>query len=385
MLRNIVGDDAFFKSLNKYLTNNKFKTGEAAQLRLAFEEVTGRDLNWFWNQWYYGSGHPKLKISYNYDSTGYSGVIINQTQKSGKAFVLPMAVDIYINGNKTRNQITTTSLNDTFYFKTSQKPEWISVDADKILLAEKTDNKSEENYQAQWKYGKNYLDRKEALDYFAKNNISTLKEGLNDKFFKLRISTIQKLSSSSLKSDEGVLTSVEEIAKNDKNRKAKAAAINFLVKNGDKKYIPIFQTAINDSSYAVAGAAFKGLVAQDAEASYELAKKYSTDAKGVLGDEVIKILISKGKEEDFEYIARAFADAPLTQEKLQLSDKFAEFLVKLNDINNIKKGIDYMLELRNQIPANFRSFTDAGFKKNFDKISKAKGKEVEDYVSERFK
>jgi len=385
MLRNIVGDDAFFKSLNNYLTANKFKTGEAAQLRLAFEEVTGKDLNWYWSQWYYGSGHPKLKISYNYDSTGYSGVFINQTQKSGKAFVLPMAVDIYINGNKTRYQVKTSSLNDTFYFKTSQKPEWISVDADKILLAEKTDNKSEENYQAQWKFGKHYLDRKEALDYFAKNNISTLKEGLNDKFFKLRINTIQKLSSSTLKSEENVLTSIETIAKNDKNRKAKAAAINFLVKTGDKKYIPIFDNAINDSSYAVAGAAFKGLAAQDAEASYELAKKYSNDARGSLGEEIIKILISKGKEEDFEYIARAFADAPLTQEKFQMSDRFAEFLVKLNDINKIKRGIDYMLELRNQIPANFRSFTDAGFKKNFDKISKAKGKEVEDYINEQFK
>ncbi|MEN9964344.1 MAG: hypothetical protein RL582_1439 [Bacteroidota bacterium] len=51
MLRNIVGDEAFFKSLTVYLNTNKYKTGEAAQLRLAFEEVTGRDLNWFWNQW----------------------------------------------------------------------------------------------------------------------------------------------------------------------------------------------------------------------------------------------------------------------------------------------------------------------------------------------
>jgi len=47
MLRNYVGDDAFFKALNLYLTNNKFKNGEAHQLRLAFEEVTGQDLNWF--------------------------------------------------------------------------------------------------------------------------------------------------------------------------------------------------------------------------------------------------------------------------------------------------------------------------------------------------
>ena len=39
MLRNYVGDEAFFKSLNVYLTENKFKTGEVHNLRLAFEQV----------------------------------------------------------------------------------------------------------------------------------------------------------------------------------------------------------------------------------------------------------------------------------------------------------------------------------------------------------
>ena len=63
----MLGDSAFFKSLNIYLTTNKFKSAEAQHLRLAFEEVTGKDLNWFWNQWYYGSGHPKLDINYIYD------------------------------------------------------------------------------------------------------------------------------------------------------------------------------------------------------------------------------------------------------------------------------------------------------------------------------
>jgi aminopeptidase N len=42
MLRNYVGDSAFFKSLNLYLTTNKFKSAEAHNLRLAFEEVTVR-------------------------------------------------------------------------------------------------------------------------------------------------------------------------------------------------------------------------------------------------------------------------------------------------------------------------------------------------------
>jgi len=50
MLRHFVGDSAFFKALNLYLTTNKFKSAEAHQLRLAFEEVSGRDLNWYFKQ-----------------------------------------------------------------------------------------------------------------------------------------------------------------------------------------------------------------------------------------------------------------------------------------------------------------------------------------------
>ena len=81
MLRYCVGDSAFFKSLNLYLKTRKFNSAEAQDLRLAFEEVTGQDLNWFWNQWYYGSGHPKLDINYDYAADGKTAkVFIKQTQ-----------------------------------------------------------------------------------------------------------------------------------------------------------------------------------------------------------------------------------------------------------------------------------------------------------------
>jgi aminopeptidase N len=61
-LRNIVGDAAFFKSIELYLKTNQFKAVEIHQLRLAFEEVTGKDMNWFFNQWFLNAGHPKLKL-----------------------------------------------------------------------------------------------------------------------------------------------------------------------------------------------------------------------------------------------------------------------------------------------------------------------------------
>ena len=385
MLRNYVGDDAFFKSLNNYLTTNKFKTGEAAQLRLAFEETTGKDLNWFWNQWYYGSGHPKLKITYNYDVPGQATVTIEQTQKSGKVFKLPMAIDVYAGNDRKRYDVWVNNKIDSFSFPVSGKVELINVDAEKILLCEKNDNKTEENYIAQWKNARNYMDRKEALDYFAKKTMPELARGLQDKFHKLRISTIQKLASSPYKTDKVVLEQIEEIARKDRYSLVRAAAIAFLAKNGDAKYKPLFEMAVNDSSYSVAGEALKGLSKLDAANAYSLAKKYSADAKGTLGEVVNKIIIDNGTEADFDFIATRYEEAPLSQEKLEMTDQFADYLVKLNDNTKIKKGIDQIMGFLNKIPSQYRSYVNAAFEGYFNKISKAKGGEIEAYIKSVFK
>jgi aminopeptidase N len=386
MLRNVVGDSAFFKSLNNYLTTNKFKAGEAGQLRLAFEEVTGNDMNWFWNQWYYGSGHPKLKIDYTYDDAAKRAMVtVEQTQKSGKIFELPIAVDVYTGTDRKRYNVVLNNKIDTLYFPYSTKPDLINVDADKVLLAEKTDNKTEANYIAQWKNAKNYMDRKEAIDFFAKKSMPELAKGLNDKFSGLKILTIQKLAASPYKTDAVVLEEVERLAKSDNNKKVKAAAINFLVKNGNAKYLPVFQAAVNDSSYSVSGAALKGLVALDPANAYTLAKKFSNDAKGTLGNVVTDVIMTNGTEADFDIISKAYNDGPLSFEKIQMTSKYADYLAKLNDNANVKKGIDNILAFRNLIPAQFRENVDPQFTAAFAKITKAKGAEIGDYIKANFK
>lgn len=386
MLRNFVGDSAFFKSLNNYLVTNKYKTGEAAQLRLAFEEVTGMDLNWFWNQWYYGSGHPKLKIDYKYDDlTRKSYVIVEQTQKSGKIFQLPIAVDVYDSTVK-RYQVWLKNKIDTliFDYKYNARPALVNVDADKILLAEKTDNKSEENMIAQWKYGKLFLDRKEAIDFFAKKNMPEIAKGLYDHYYGIRQLTIQKIATTPYKDDAVVLSTIEDIARKDPDKKTKAAAIRYLAKTGNTKYEPIFKANITDSSYSVAGAALEGLVALDKTNAYNLAKMYGKNAKGALGDAVNDILISAGTEADFELIANTYKNAPLSDKKVFMTEKFATYLAKLNDIEKIKTGIDYIIKFRNAIPAQFRGFVDPTFKKALDNIAKEKGTEVENYIKKVF-
>ena len=385
MLRNYVGDDAFFKSLNNYLTTNKFKAGEAGLLRLAFEEVTGKDMNWYWNQWYYGSGHPIVKIDYNYETPGKAMVIIEQTQKTDKVFRLPIAIDLYTGAAKKRYNVWVENKIDTFSFNYSQKPDLINVDADKVMLWVKTDNKTADNYVHQSKYAPQYLDRKEALDYFAKKGMPELANGLTDKFAPLRRSTIVKLEKSKIAEDAKVMETMEKIANTDADRRTKAAAIGYLAKTSNAKYKSLYEKNINDSSYSVAGAALEGLVGLEPARSYELAKKYSKDAKGDLGDVVNDIIIKDGTEADFDFIAKRFDEMPLSQEKLQAVGTFASYLEKVQNIANVKKGIDAIIKFRNAVPEQFRGFVDPMITGALSKIGKAKGKEIEDYISNGIK
>lgn len=387
MLRNFVGDEAFFKSLNLYLTTHKFKSAEAHNLRLAFEEVTGKDLNWFFNQWYFGSGHPKLKISYEYnDTTGKALVIVEQTQKSDKIFRLPVAVDVYTGANKVRHQVWLENRTDTLQFDYKTRPDLINVDADKVILCEKTDNKTAENFIHQYSYAPNYLDRREALDYFSKKSMPELLKGLNDRYYGLRAFTVNRISSNSkLSKDATSVAAVEKLVSTESNKKVLAAGLTYLGKTKDAKYSTLFNKYASDSSYSVAGAALEGLTNLEPEKAYELARKFAGDAKGALGRVVNKTIISKGTEADFDIIASSYKNMPPSQDKLGSSEQFGTYLEKVNDVTKLKKGIDYIISFRNMIPEAYRNFTDPTFKKVFDKLSKSKGKEIEEYIQSVFK
>lgn len=386
MLRNYVGDDAFYKSLNHYLNARKFKTGEAAQLRLSFEEITGQDLNWFFNQWYYGSGHPKIKIDYAFDdAAGMVKVIIEQTQKTDKVFKLPVAIDIYQGATKQRHKVWIENKSDTFSFAYSKRPDLVNVDADKVLLCEKTDNKTAEQFVHQMKHAPLYLDRREALEFFNKKGMQELSLGLQDKYPGLRRMAIDRLGKSKFAKEAAVVESIENIARTDKDRKTKAAALRFLAKTGDAKYESLYRQFISDSSYSVAGASLEGLEKLAPESAYELAKKYSSDAKGPLGEAVNRIIIGKGLESDFDFIAGRFDEEPLSQEKLTSVNQFGNYLAKINDLAKVKKGIDAILKFRNAIPEQYREYTDPMFKTSLDKLGKAKGSEIATYIEQQFK
>jgi len=365
MLRNYVGDSAFFKSLNLYLTTNKFKSAEAQNLRLAFEDVTGQDLNWYWNQWYYGSGHPKLTIDYVYDDNAKTvKVIINQTQETGKVFRLPIAIDVYNGAKKERHKAWVEDKTDTFTFNYTSRPDLVNVDGDKILLCEKKDNKTLDNFIHQYKYAGLYVDRREAIAFAAKNQddpkaVDLLKTALKDRYYRLRDFALQRLD---LKNDAIKKTFeplIADLAANDRDRRVKATAVQLLGTYHAPAYKSLFIRAASDSSYTVAGNALTALSEVDSATALDLAKKFiKQPAKGTLMAAISAVLIRSGDESSFDVISDNFDKMQVGQEKFMFIKPYAELIAKVKNTDQVKRGVDLIVKFREAIPQAYHTQTD---------------------------
>ncbi|MGF7231542.1 M1 family aminopeptidase [Arachidicoccus sp.] len=355
MLRHYVGDAAFFKSLNLYLNENKFGTGEAQQLRLAFEKITGRDLNWFWNQWYYGAGNPNLDITYAYDDTAKtSTVTIEQTQKGEQIFKLPIDIDIYHGTDKIRHSVWMTQQKQSYTFNVGEKPDLINVDGDKILLASKDDHKTLAEFINQYKLAGNYVDRKEAIDFAAQNVKEPgakdfLMKALNDKFHGLRSDVLQE-------TDPQVYTNADfdkiaEMAKTDPDRIVRSQAIDVLSYTKDVKYEPIYLAGVKDSSYSVAGSSLLALSEMDKDTAMALLPTLEKDALGRLKYAVEKLSIPFKTDADFDQIYGDFTELPFGQEKVSQALDLTTFLGNLHDREHFEKMTDALIVVRDKAGA----------------------------------
>lgn len=277
MLRGYVGDEAFFKSLQLYLTKLAYKSAEIHDLRLAFEEVTGEDLNWFFNQWFLNKGYPSLEITYEYkpkEKIQEITIVQNHEASFGPLFTLPIDVDIYHQGSSKRHRIWVTQAQQTFQFKDiTSKPDWISIDADKILLCKKFDNKTTKEFVLQFKEGKNIIDKIEALEYFATLEKNKLNKDIYSCIWEALNSSIPYLRKEALKLisllPETYLTEIKDIIKKiilyDKDTDVRIEAINvsdlYLSKDD---LISTLQDLTNDKSWEVVNASLLKLVKHDA-------------------------------------------------------------------------------------------------------------------------
>jgi aminopeptidase N len=343
MLRNYLGYEVFYKGLGIYLKTNAYKAGEAQQLRLALEEASGRDLNWFFNQWYYSHGNPTLKISYNWDEAAKKETIYLQQTQDGNGFILPMAIDIYAGGKKTRHNIWMNDKADTLTFASAVKPDLVNVDGDKVLLAEKRDSKTLDEYVFQYFNATLYLDRFEAIDKATPEQGSegarkVMLAALKDKYYGLRIKAIKGLNMTNDDVRNAAQPILLSLVQTDENTLVRAAAISTLGKLKAPGMMNTFKEALKNESYAVQGAALAAIALQESSQALTLAKGFEKDNKNALTLAMIHVYATAGGDAEWPFVYQQFKDATI-QNKFAMVREFAGMTAKVTKPEYAQQGI----------------------------------------------
>jgi aminopeptidase N len=316
MLRNYVGDEAFFASLKLYLNTKKFNSAEIADLRLAFESVTGEDLNWFFDQWFMASGHPELSVNSYYNDTTKQVVLKimqNQNFSFAPLYKLPIKVKVYGQNGIEKHQITLSKQEENFYFDSKSKPNLVEFDADHILLAVINEVKSNEEWIYQYKNCSSYVAKYQAInklkDAKGKQVYDCLLNATYDKFYAIRHQAAEALSENfSKENTQQLKQTFLTLAQKDEKSYVRADAFKFWFKlaKGDDNVKDILTKATNDKSYLVQSTALNLLFKADQDLGFEMAKKFENDSNQFMVNEIGKIYTALGSNKENEFFVKNY-------------------------------------------------------------------------------
>ncbi|MEZ4937777.1 MAG: M1 family aminopeptidase [Crocinitomicaceae bacterium] len=340
MLRNYVGDDAFFESLKLYLQRNEFKPAEIHQLRLAFEEVTGEDLNWFFNQWFFGKGHPELDVTYSIDSTENALLVkIEQKQNFDEVplYKLPFKIKVFSGDQETTFDVIVEEQFTVFEFPLAGELKNVLFDSEKVLLAKIKEEKPAPFYYHQYYHSDEYKARKEAIQEASKSKSAEatklIFDAFDDKFWALRSLAIVKSRRAQTEDSEKMYNALMKRVREDENSLVRTQALSKLIKyyQDRKEVVALIKEIMEtEQSYSVLGKALNGLFEIDPKEGMEMAKKMENEESQDLILSISSIYAEHGKAEQYAFYERAWNEIGGFK-KIGLASNFTSYVVNQNN------------------------------------------------------
>jgi aminopeptidase N len=305
MLRGILGDQLFFKAIRYYVYQFEHKNVDTHDFANAIREATGRNLDWFFNEWAYEAGHPVFEVDHSYDDSSHLLTLhVSQIQKADSLTpVYKMPVDIYIvtsspNGQaqKMTKTIWVDSLSNTYTFNIAEKPLMVNFDEENYLLKELKFKKSisELAYQITndpdaagrvWAAGELSERIPFGSDQDTVEVANALIGGLKDDFWGVRFECVRRLSNL----DNGNVKMALKVALDDSDARVQEAAVDGLKKYKDSTLAQLMENLYKtDKNYFVRAAAVKTL------ASLEGAKAKSLVEDALTQDSYEQVIKAAG-------------------------------------------------------------------------------------------
>lgn len=354
MLRKYVGDDAFFAALNLYLTRNKFTAVEISKLREAFEETTGEDLMWFFDQWFMQRGHPELKVTHSY-SNGQILLRVRQMQDTlfQPIYRLPVTVTVWQKDKATDHRITITKTDETFSFLAADRPSLVKFDSEAQLLGEIDEERSTEELVYQFYHARNYLQRSEPLELLhnkaADAAVSGLyRNALQDNFYAIRRSALDHLRAYRGSAPTAVRSEIQHFATADPSSAVRAQAIATLSSFPSENYSTVYQAGLRDSSYLVEAAAIAAIAKSPTPASFQQVTALENTTNSTLLVAIADFYSHAGTAEQYSWFLRRLPDVEGVDLYTYLQS-FGTFMVQLPVIER-EKGVKILETLARTHP-----------------------------------
>ena len=356
-LRKYIGDDAFFVTLNHYLKKHAFGNAEVEDLRIAFEEVTGEDLNWFFDQWFKMPGHPDLEISHEFvDSSKTVLVKIEQKQdnQGNQVYHLPASIDLVFSDRRESHKVWINRASNLFSFRTGKAPLFVMVDGEQIIPGTRSVQQEEKQWVDQYYLGKYYTARLEAISILVPKNaesnvnedvLKCLVKALSDPREEIRLLALSGWDFLLDRKQNQGKNLLLNLAQNDPSPSIRRTALEMLNKHFKKEewLWQVNLTALEDRAYSVQSTALSNLFEIDPVLGYERAKRLENDSNLTLVKAIAEIFAQSGNENEAAFFEK---NCKKIQgfDQYDLVNFYGKFLLGRKDIT-IDRGVNILGEI----------------------------------------
>lgn len=117
-LRRLLGDETFWRGMHRFLVDNAHQPVTTADYAVAMERTCNCDLDWFFDQWAYGIGYPRVRFARHWDpATRSLHLTVTQTQKVDSLhplFRFPATIRVITRDSVVRREIMVAKAEETF-------------------------------------------------------------------------------------------------------------------------------------------------------------------------------------------------------------------------------------------------------------------------------
>jgi len=257
MLRALVGDEPFFKTLSHFLHRYAFDAVDTADFIRSVKTVTGQNLDWFFDQWLYKPGHPVFEVGSEWDPVSklvrLKVAQVQDLSRGVPVFRVPVSVKLVTPGKTDIRRIWIERKEETFELPLEENPLLVRFDADNVLIMEIAFPKEHEDLLFQLRHDDviGRMDAAAALPAFKddpRTGAALAASLRSDPFWAVRRSALQALARVGAKDAAAVFKKACE----DPDPRVRAAALAALGDLKDRALLGFFEARFRtDMSYRV--------------------------------------------------------------------------------------------------------------------------------------